>query len=68
MVERIDEYILEQSVSDRAIPALIVGEAECGSRIFRQSLVPDLHTSGQTMSRYISKKTLTKISNVVQEL
>ena len=48
-VERIDGYILEQSVSVRAVPELIIGEAGAAVDLFLQSLVAVLLTSDPTM-------------------
>ena len=67
-VERFGECILEQSVSVRAVPELIVGVVVgrggsgggC-SRMFRQNFVPVLHTSGQTMLKCMRKQNLIKI-------
>ena len=56
-VEIIGEYILEQSVSVRAVPKLILGEAGV-SPIFRQCLVLVLHISGQTVVKCIGRQCL----------
>ena len=56
-VEIIDGYILDQSVSVRAVPKLIAGEAGV-SPIFRQCLVLVLHISGQTMVKCIGRQCL----------
>ena len=55
MVESIGGYILEQSVSVRAAPELIVADGGGGSRIFRQSLIPILHTRDTDLRYHISR-------------
>ena len=57
----------EQSVLVRAVPDLIVGK-ERTAVFFRLSVVPDLHTSGQKMLKYICMQKFIKIYHVVQEL
>ena len=65
MVESIGEYILEQSVSVRAVPELIVGWAGAVVEFFCKA---GLHTSGKTMLEYISMQNSIKIYHVVHEL
>ena len=64
-VERIDGYILEQSVSVRAVPELIIGETGAAVDLFLQSLVAVLLTSDPTMLKCIRKQKLIKICHVV---
>ena len=66
-VESNIEYILEQSVSLRAVPGLIVGAAVELLKVW-QSLVPVSHTSGHTMLKCISKQSLIKIYHEVQRV
>ena len=61
----IGDNIIEQSVSVRAVPKLIVGEAGRQSNF---SAKPRPRTSGQTMLKCISKQKLIKIYHVVLEL
>ena len=51
-VGRFGEYVLEQSVSNKAVPELMAGLAE--------GFFPVLHTSGQIMLKCKSKQNLIK--------
>ena len=63
-------YILEQSVSFRAVLELIVGGGGGGGTVrnFRQSFVPVLHTSGQAVLKCLNKQNFTEICHVGKEL